>query len=288
MTYPQQAACILNLPSLDGRGLRGGCRMYLLSITLSLTLPPQGGGNNWKPEAELQGILLIKTSKKILCSAIINIVYNSYQRQMKNNNNVYKYKGHVTKPDRNLLNDHDSGVIWFTGLSASGKSTIAHLIEKELHEKGIRSYVFDGDNIRHGLNANLGFSFDDRKENIRRIVEVAKLFADAGIVVLASFITPLKEQREYIRKEFSGLKFIEIYVKCDIEECIRRDPKGQYQKARAGIIKEYTGISSPFEEPENPDIMVDTSRLSIAESVAAVLEYLEEKEFLALANKVNP
>ena len=207
---------------------------------------------------------------------------------MKNNNNVYKYKGHVTKPDRNLLNKHDSGVIWFTGLSASGKSTIAHLIEKELHEKGIRSYVFDGDNIRHGLNANLGFSFDDRKENIRRIVEVAKLFADAGIVVLASFITPLKEQREYIRKEFSGLKFIEIYVKCDIEECIRRDPKGQYQKARAGIIKEYTGISSPFEEPENPDIMVDTSRLSIAESVAAVLQYLEEKEFLALANKVNP
>jgi adenylylsulfate kinase len=207
---------------------------------------------------------------------------------MKNNNNVYKYKGHVTKQDRNLLNNHDSGVIWFTGLSASGKSTIAHLIEKELHEKGIRSYVFDGDNIRHGLNANLGFTFEDRKENIRRIVEVAKLFADSGIVVLASFITPLKEQREYIRKKFSGIKFIEVYVKCDIGECIRRDPKGQYKKAQAGIIRDYTGISSPFEEPETSDLVIDTSKLNITESVSGVLEYLKRRDFFGLTGKLNP
>lgn len=207
---------------------------------------------------------------------------------MKNNNNVHKYKGHVTKSDRNRLNRHDSGVIWFTGLSASGKSTIAHLIEKDLHHNGVRAYVFDGDNIRHGLNANLGFSFEDRKENIRRIVEVARLFADAGIVVLASFITPLKEQREYIRKQFSGIKFLEVYVKCDIGECIRRDPKGQYEKARAGIIKDYTGISSPFEEPENPDLVIDTGKLSIGESVSGVLEYLRERDFFGLTGKVNP
>jgi adenylylsulfate kinase len=197
------------------------------------------------------------------------------------NNNTVWHKGHVTKEDRNRLNRHDSGVIWFTGLSASGKSTISHDIEKELHRQGIRAYVFDGDNIRHGLNANLGFSDGDRKENIRRIVEVAKLFVDAGIIVLASFITPMQEQRTYIREQFKGTKYIEVYVKCDVRECIRRDPKGLYRKAQTGIIKNYTGISSPFEEPVNPDLILDTKKLTVDESVARVLDYLQGSDFFS-------
>lgn len=201
---------------------------------------------------------------------------------MNKNNNTVRYKGYITKKDRNSLNKHDSGVIWFTGLSASGKSTIAHHIENKLYQSGIRAYVFDGDNIRHSLNSDLGFSDYDRKENIRRIVEVARLFVDAGMIVLAAFITPLREQRQYIKKSFQGVKFIEVYVRCDIEECIRRDPKGLYKKAQAGIIKNYTGISSPFEEPENSDIIIDTQKMSIEEAVSKVLDYLQERDILSL------
>lgn len=199
-------------------------------------------------------------------------------------NYVVTHDGYVTKKDRNILNKHDSGVIWFTGLSASGKSTIAHFIERKLFNDGIRAYVFDGDNIRHGLNSNLGFSEQDRNENIRRIVEVAKLFVDAGIIVLASFITPLNSQRRFIRERFKETKFVEIYVKCDVEECIRRDPKGLYKKAQQGIIKNYTGISAPFEEPENPDLIIDTQTLTIEESADKVLNYLKEIDFLNLKN----
>ncbi len=195
-------------------------------------------------------------------------------------NYIVRHDSYVTKKDRNTLNRHDSGVIWFTGLSASGKSTIAHFIEKKLFNEGIRSYVFDGDNIRHGLNSNLGFSEQDRHENIRRIVEVAKLFVDAGIVVLASFITPFNSQRRFIREQFKETKFIEIYVKCDIKECIRRDPKGLYKKAQLGIIKNYTGISAPFEEPENPDLIIDTRKLTIEESATIVLNYMKGINFL--------
>ena len=201
---------------------------------------------------------------------------------MDSDRNTIWHKGHIIKSDRNHLNMHDSGVIWFTGLSASGKSTIAHLIEKKLYEEKIRAYVFDGDNIRHGLNVNLGFSDDDRKENIRRIVEVAKLFVDAGIVILTAFITPFRKQREFIRHQFKGMNYIEVYVKCDLEECIRRDPKGLYEKAQAGIIKNYTGISSPFEEPDNPDLILDTSKLSIDDSVDRVLKYLKVTDFLKI------
>ena len=202
---------------------------------------------------------------------------------MSKNKHTVWHKGHVTREDRNRLNRHDSGAIWFTGLSASGKSTIAHEIEKRLHEDAIRTYVFDGDNIRHGLNADLGFTTEDRKENIRRIVEVAKLFVDAGIIVLTAFITPLMEQREFIRRQFSGKKFVEVYTKCDIEGCVRRDPKGLYKKAQAGIIKNYTGISAPFEVPETPDLILDTQELSIEESVDRVLEFLREKNFFQIA-----
>ncbi len=177
---------------------------------------------------------------------------------------------------------HDSGVIWFTGLSAAGKSTIAHQLEKELHEAGIRAYVLDGDNIRHGLNANLGFSNEDRSENVRRIIEVSRLFVDAGIIVLASFITPFREQRKLIRERLKDMKFIEVYVKCDVDECRRRDPKGFYKKALEGTIRNYTGVSSPFEEPDRPDLVIDTQLLNIEESVNKVLTHMKERDFFAI------
>jgi adenylylsulfate kinase len=195
-------------------------------------------------------------------------------------NNIVRHKGYITRSDRNRLNNHKSGLVWFTGLSASGKSTIAHSVEKELFDKGIRTYVLDGDNVRHGLNSNLGFSREDRKENLRRIAELSKLFVDAGIIVIAAFISPYREDREYIRKCFEGDNFLEIYVKCSIEECEHRDPKGQYKKARAGIIKEYTGISAPYEEPENPDLVIDTENMTIEDSVKTIIRFLSEKHLL--------
>jgi len=182
----------------------------------------------------------------------------------------------VTREDRNRLNRHKSGLIWFTGLSASGKSTIAHGVEKVLHDRGIRTYVLDGDNIRHGLNANLGFSPEDREENLRRVAEVSRLFTDAGMLVLAAFISPYRKDRDFIRRHFDGDNFLEIYVKCCLEECERRDPKGQYKKARAGIVKNYTGISAPYEEPERPDLVLDTSNCTPESAVATVLEHLEQ------------
>lgn len=186
----------------------------------------------------------------------------------------------VKRSDRNSLNNHKSGLVWFTGLSASGKSTIAHSVEKELHDRGIRTYVLDGDNVRHGLNSNLGFSPEDRKENIRRIGEVAKLMADAGIVVFTAFISPYREDRDTVRKLFEGDHFYEVFVKCSLEECEKRDPKGLYKKARAGIIKNYTGISSPYEEPLAPELVVDTEHLTIEESVNQVIDFLCEKKLV--------
>jgi len=186
----------------------------------------------------------------------------------------------VKRADRNTLNKHKSGLVWFTGLSASGKSTIAHAVEKELHDRGIRTYVLDGDNVRHGLNSNLGFSPEDRKENIRRIGEVAKLMADAGIVVFTAFISPYREDRDTVRTLFEGDHFYEVFVKCSLEECEKRDPKGLYKKARAGIIKNYTGISSPYEEPLAPELVVDTEHLTIEESVNQVIDFLCEKKLV--------
>jgi len=186
----------------------------------------------------------------------------------------------VKRSDRNSLNKHKSGLVWFTGLAASGKSTIAHAVEKELYDKGIRTYVLDGDNVRHGLNSNLGFSPEDRKENIRRIGEMARLMADAGIVVFTAFISPYREDRDTVRKLFAGDHFYEVFVKCSLEECERRDPKGLYKKARAGIIKNYTGISSPYEEPLAPELVVDTELLTIEESVNQVIDFLCEKKLV--------
>ncbi len=202
-------------------------------------------------------------------------------------NHVVWHEVFVKRSDRNRLNNHKSGLIWITGLSASGKSTIAHSIEKELFKQSIQTYVLDGDNVRHGLNSDLRFSREDRKENLRRIVELSKLFVDAGVIVLAAFISPFKEDREYIRKRFEGDNFLEIYVKCSIEECERRDPKGQYKKAKAGIIKNYTGISAPYEEPENPDLMIDSPKFTIQESVLMVLDLLEKRDFIDLKRSIH-
>ena len=199
---------------------------------------------------------------------------------MNEHNHIIWHEGYVTREDRNQLNDHKSGLVWFTGLSASGKSTIAHYVEKELFQKGVRAYVLDGDNIRHGLNSNLGFSREDRKENLRRIVEISKLFVDSGTLLLAAFISPYREDREYIRKRFEGDNFLEVYVKCSIETCEKRDPKGQYKKARAGIIKNYTGISAPYEEPEHPDLIIETDKMDMGVSVKHVIELLVKKDFI--------
>ncbi|MFN3471409.1 MAG: adenylyl-sulfate kinase, partial [Aquificaceae bacterium] len=167
----------------------------------------------------------------------------------------------------------------FTGLPASGKSTIAHATEKRLYEMGVRTYTLDGDNIRHGLCSDLGFSKEDRKENLRRTAEVIKLFLDAGLVVLSAFVSPLKEHREIVKSIIGEEDFIEIYCRCPVEVCEARDPKGMYKKAKLGEIKEFTGISSPYEEPENPDLILDTHLLSVEEVVEKVISLIRDKIF---------
>jgi adenylylsulfate kinase len=183
----------------------------------------------------------------------------------------------VTKADRQRQNGHKSCILWFTGLSGAGKSTLANAVEQQLHERGLKSYVLDGDNIRHGLNRGLGFGPADRKENIRRIAEVAKLFVDAGVIVLTAFISPFREDRELARGLVEPGEFVEIYVKCPLEECERRDPKGLYRKARSGEIAEFTGITSPYEEPFAPELVVESGTQSVEESVRIVLRHLEER-----------
>jgi adenylylsulfate kinase len=208
-------------------------------------------------------------------------------RPLNPSNQLVWYNAHVTRRDRNILNQHESGVLWFTGLSAAGKSTIAHGVEKRLFSRGIRSYVLDGDNVRHGINSDLGFSREDRKENIRRIVEISRLLVDGGLIVLASFISPFRGDRDFIRNYFAGDKFYEIYIKCSIQECEKRDPKGMYEKARKGIIKNYTGISAPYEEPESPQLIIDTEKNNVADSIELVLNFMEQEGMLTLSDS-NP
>ena len=196
------------------------------------------------------------------------------------NENVVPYEGFVSREDRNKAYGHKSGVVWFTGLPASGKSTIAHTLEKVLFESGIKVYVLDGDNIRKGLNADLGFSPDERSENLRRISEVAKLFVDAGIILLAAFVSPYRKDREFIKEKIGKEYFIEVYIKCPVEVCEKRDIKGMYQKAKEGIIKDFTGVSAPYEEPESPDLVIETDKLSIEEAVEKILSHLREKEWI--------
>lgn len=199
-----------------------------------------------------------------------------------NDPNIVWHERLVSKQERNRLNKHRSGIVWFTGLPASGKSTLAHHLEKELFNRSIRAYVFDGDNVRHGLCSNLGFSREDRRENLRRIAEMCKLFIDAGIVVLTAFVSPYREDREYVRNLIGNDGFFEVYIKCSVDICEKRDPKGHYRKAKEGIIKNFTGVSDPYEEPENPDLVIDTEKMDVENSVQSVLELLGKKGFILL------
>jgi adenylylsulfate kinase len=195
--------------------------------------------------------------------------------------NVHWHQGAITRRDRESLNGHRGFTIWFTGLSASGKSTLAVATEEALFEQGCRTYVLDGDNIRHGLNKNLGFSPEDREENIRRIGEVAKLFRDCGVIGLTAFISPYAKDRNIARELGGGDDFIEVFVDCPIEVCEQRDPKGAYKKAREGIIKEFTGISAPYEAPEKCVIHLHTDQMTVTECTEMIMEYLAKNAFIA-------
>jgi len=194
--------------------------------------------------------------------------------------NVAWEKALVTRQDREKLNGHKSFVLWFTGLSGSGKSTLAHAVEKKLHERGCLTFVLDGDNVRHGLSSNLSFSEEDRKENIRRIGEAAKLMTEAGVIALTAFISPFRSDREMVREIFPHAKFIEVYCNASLEVCESRDVKGLYKKARAGEINNYTGINSPYEVPEKPEIVIDTEILNIEDSAVAILKFLRGQSLL--------
>jgi len=191
---------------------------------------------------------------------------------------LYWHEHSITVDERRKSYNYKSCVIWFTGLSAAGKSTLANALSTRLHMIGVKSYVLDGDNIRHGLNKDLGFSPEDRKENIRRIGEVAKLFVDAGLIAMTAFISPYKEDRNDARNLLKEDDFIEVFVKCPLSECEKRDPKGFYKKARSGQIKEVTGISAPYEEPENPEVVLETDKANLEECIETILNYLIEKE----------
>src|SRR5690606_11620062 len=200
--------------------------------------------------------------------------------KMTKSTNIVWHESSVTKEDRQKLNNHKSGVLWFTGLSGSGKSTVSVALEKEIHALGIRTYLLDGDNVRHGLNKNLGFSPEDRTENIRRIGEVGKLMSDAGVLTLSAFISPYQEDRDQVRALLEEDEFIEIYVKCSVDTCEDRDPKGLYKKARAGEIKGFTGIDAPYEEPVNPEIVIETDKQTLEESVQTITDYLKKAGYL--------
>lgn len=197
--------------------------------------------------------------------------------------NVIWHEPTVTRDRRAKNNGHRSVILWFTGLSGAGKSTIAHALEEQLYQLGANTYVLDGDNVRHGLCGDLGFSDADRNENIRRIGELAKLFIDAGVIALTAFISPFQADRQQARELVPDGDFIEIHVKCPLEVCETRDPKGLYKKARAGLIKGYTGISSPYEIPENPEIVIDTSIRDIDQCVMQIIDYLILKQIIAPA-----
>jgi adenylylsulfate kinase len=202
---------------------------------------------------------------------------------IKQENEVVWHHATVTRERREALNRHRSVVAWFTGLSGAGKSTIAHETEERLHRLGCRTYVFDGDNVRHGLCSDLGFSVPDRRENIRRTGEMVNLFLDAGVIALAAFISPFRSDREWVRSLVGKDQFIEIYCRCPVEVCKSRDIKGFYEKARRGEIPEYTGVSSPYEEPLQPDLALDTHILSLEDCVAQVVNLLRRRDIFTEA-----
>jgi len=194
---------------------------------------------------------------------------------MKKNIILHDYR--VTCDDRRKLNKHNSFLIWVTGLSGSGKSTIANELQNTLHKKGIKTYILDGDNIRNGINYNLSFSPEDRAENNRRIAEISKLFIDAGIVVIAAFISPYQKDRKEVQNIVSPVNFVEVFVNTSLEECEKRDVKGLYKKARNGEIKNFTGISAPYEAPQNPDVEIKTEEETVEESVHKIITHIQNK-----------
>lgn len=194
--------------------------------------------------------------------------------------NVVWHHATVTRARREKMNNHRSICLWFTGLSGAGKSTLAHAVEERLHQTGRRTIVLDGDNVRHGLCSNLGFSIEDRAENIRRIGEMSRLFVEAGIITLTAFISPFRSERRRVRELLGGRDFIEIYCDCPLSVCERRDVKGIYKRARAGEIANFTGISSPYEEPEHPEVRVDTAARSVDQCVEQIIDYLNRRELL--------
>lgn len=195
--------------------------------------------------------------------------------------NIVIHPHKLSKRDRIHIKRHKPCVVWLTGLPASGKSTIANELEYVLNKRFVaHTYLLDGDNIRSGLNRDLGFSKEDRAENIRRVAEVAKLFVDAGLIVTAAFISPYREDRAFARSLVAKEEFVEVYVKCPLEVCEARDPKGLYKKARQGLIKNFTGIDDPYEEPENPEIVVETDKMSLDECVAKIVDYLTERRIV--------
>ncbi len=194
--------------------------------------------------------------------------------------NIYWHQGAITRADRERVNGHRGFTIWFTGLSAAGKSTLAVATEVTLFEKGYHTYILDGDNIRHGLNKNLGFSPGDREENIRRIGEAARLFSDCGIITMTAFISPYRKDRQKARSLFEEYSFIEVFVDCPVEVCEERDPKGMYKKARQGIVPSFTGISAPYEAPEAPEIHLHTDKMPVTECVSIIVEYLKGKGYI--------
>lgn len=192
--------------------------------------------------------------------------------------NVVWHHATVTRERRQQVNGHRSIVLWFTGFSGAGKSTLAHALEERLYQRGCRTMVLDGDNVRHGLCGDLGFDAEDREENIRRIGEVAKLFVENGTIVLTAFISPFREDRRRARAVIGGPDFVEVYCRCPLEVCEDRDIKGLYKRARAGEVKNFTGISSPYEEPENPDLVVETGgAMALQQCVGQLLEYLDKR-----------
>jgi len=194
--------------------------------------------------------------------------------------NITWHPGNVTREDFEKRNRHKGTIVWFTGLSGSGKSTIAVELEKQLFDMGAQVYLLDGDNIRHGLNKNLGFSPEDREENIRRIGEVAKLFMESGTITLTAFISPYRKDRDNVRALVDNGRFIEVHVEADLDTCVSRDPKGLYRKALAGEIKEFTGVSAPYEAPDNPEVILNTAELSVEESVNRVVEVLLDRKII--------
>jgi len=190
--------------------------------------------------------------------------------------NVVWHDHKVERTEREKFLKQKGIVLWFTGLSGSGKSTIANEVSYKLHKRGKLSYILDGDNIRHGLNKDLGFSPEDRKENIRRISEVANLFADAGFITITAFISPYRVDRDFCRSLVGDGRFFEIYAKASLETCEKRDPKGMYKKVRAGVIKEFTGISAPYEEPLKPELVIDTDKESIEGSTDKVIDMIDK------------